>query len=255
VKGFILIVFLVLISQIRAELIDYPKYYSRSMLTKLEQADERTKKSVLSSHLIQSRVLSYKTARKYLFGKLEIKQDKNSYFIEDIYCQNIYTKSHGVKPMSIPNSSHLNCEHLWPQSRFNKSQSNQAQKTDLHHLAASNSRANSSRSNTEFADVINEKVVNPTCTASYRGDVLNYNRRGFEPPADRKGNIARSLFYFSTRYKLKISQSEEYYLRMWHESDPVDQEELERNQMVFEIQGNRNPFIDQPNLVSQISDF
>jgi endonuclease I len=42
---------------------------------------------------------------------------------------------------------------------------------------------------------------------------------------------------------------------MWHESDPVDQEELERNQMVFEIQGNRNPFIDQPNLVSQISDF
>lgn len=254
-KGFILIVFLVLISQIRAELIDYPNYYKRSMLTKLEQADQFTKKGVLSSHLSQKRVLSYKTARKYLFGQLEIRKNGSSYFIEDIYCQNVYTSKHGVKPMTIPNSTYLNCEHLWPQSKFSKQISKSAQKSDLHHLAASNSRANSSRSNTPFADVIDGEVVNSTCTASFRGDAKDYNRRGFEPPPSRKGNIARSLFYFSTRYKLKISDSEEFYLRLWHELDPVDQAERDRNQMVFDIQGNRNPFIDEPDLVAQVHDF
>lgn len=254
-KGFILIIFLVLISQIRAELIDYPDYYSRSLLTKLESADADSKKKILSSHLIQRRVLSYKTARKYLFGKLAIQQDSSGYFIEDVYCKNTFNKSHGVKPMTIPNSKYLNCEHLWPQSKFSKSQPNAAQKTDLHHLAASQSKANFSRSNTAFAEVINQKVVDFDCTESVRGDAEHFSRRGFEPPDSSKGNIARALFYFSTRYNLKITESEEYYLRLWHELDPVDQQEQNRNQMVYEIQGNRNPYIDDPALVSAISDF
>ena len=44
-------------------------------------------------------------------------------------------------------------------------------------------------------------------------------------------------------------------LRRWNKLDPVDQAELERNDAIEKIQGNRNPFIDHPEYVDQISNF
>ncbi|MCV5868870.1 endonuclease, partial [Escherichia coli] len=41
-------------------------------------------------------------------------------------------------------------------------------------------------------------------------------------------------------------------LKRWHNADPVSQKEIDRNQAVYEFQGNRNPFIDHPEFVEQI---
>jgi len=94
----------------------------------------------------------------------------------------------------------------------------------------------------------------------------------FEVMDDSKGDVARSLFYFAVRYKNQdINQSQAYLtgpdhfnhippyeesvLRRWHREDPVSQAEINRNNKIFAIQKNRNPFIDRPDLVDRISDF
>jgi endonuclease I len=77
----------------------------------------------------------------------------------------------------------------------------------------------------------------------------------FEPPETHKGNVARSLFYFSIRYGLRISPEEEAYLKMWNKQDPVDQEEMIRNNEIYKTQGSRNPFVDHPELADRIQDF
>ena len=63
------------------------------------------------------------------------------------------------------------------------------------------------------------------------------------------------MFYFSVRYNMDISSSVERTLKKWHELDPVDEAEMKRNQEIYLIQGNRNPFIDFPELASRISNF
>ncbi|NCB38422.1 MAG: hypothetical protein EOM80_06585 [Erysipelotrichia bacterium] len=77
----------------------------------------------------------------------------------------------------------------------------------------------------------------------------------FDVRPQSRGNIARAIFYFSTRYAKRIAPSEEEVLRKWHQEDPVDVHEKSRNERVEAIQGNRNPFIDKPEFVNNISDF
>ncbi|NBO23306.1 hypothetical protein EBU94_08220 [bacterium] len=57
------------------------------------------------------------------------------------------------------------------------------------------------------------------------------------------------------KYQLNISDAEEAALRRWHEEDPVDQDEVVRNEEIFKIQHSRNPFIDYPQTVKMISNF
>ncbi len=200
------------------------------------------------------RSVGYKGARKVLFGKIHLEKDDNgSYFVRDVYCRKKITrKVTYIGPNTIPNNNVINCEHTWPQSRFSRRFQKGTQKSDLHHLYPTDSRANSSRGNHEFADVNGDELTD--CEGSYVG---TEKARGykFEPPAEHKGNVARALFYFSIRYKLRISSDEEENLRRWHAQDPVDAQELERNNVIHQVQGNRNPFIDYPELVAQINDF
>lgn len=201
--------------------------------------------------------LGYKTARKELFGNMHLKEDNNGYFIEDVYCQKKITKMDTkIGPGVIPNNNVLNAEHTWPQSRFSRQFNNELQKSDLHHLYPTDSRANSKRGNFEFADV-GGKGISEDCNDSKfgRADDGQGSRDRFEPPREHKGNVARSLFYFSVRYKISLSPSEEAYLREWHQIDPVDDEEMRRNDEVHDLQGNRNPFLDYPELVDLISKF
>ena len=95
----------------------------------------------------------------------------------------------------------------------------------------------------------------------------------FEPRDDVKGDVARMIFYMAVRYegegddmvdleivddpdstkssKLPIYGDIDDLLR-WHEEDPVSQWEIERNETIYQYQGNRNPFIDLPELVELI---
>ena len=154
-------------------------------------------------------------------------------------------------PGKIPNSNVLNCEHTWPQSKFSGRFSKGLQKSDLHHLYPTDSRANSVRGNYEFDNVNGTPVNYENCTASQ----TEGHGGAFEPPNDHKGNVARALFYFSVRYDMSINANQERVLREWDKLDPIDAEEINRNEIIFNVQNNRNPFIDFPHLVSLISNF
>lgn len=201
--------------------------------------------------------IGYKTARKVIMGKLHL--DGSGKAVHEVYCQKMYTRSDFSSgpypgPDQTPNDRILNVEHTWPQSRFNHNMEKSTQKADLHHLFPTHSEMNRIRGNMKFGEVEVPEFALP-CPESKMGHIRGSSADFFEPPDAHKGNVARALFYFSIRYKLKIDPVEERFIRDWHKEDPVDEEEKERNEKIQQIQGNRNPFIDFPELVALISDF
>ena len=201
------------------------------------------------------RSFNYTEARKRIFNDLDLKQDAKGYYIEGVYCQNKHYPFNGEHPNGrIPDHSELNTEHTWPQSKFTTGFKKGLQKSYLHHLFPANSKINSDRGNFPFADV--NPTRNISCDLSRFGEPVRGGKGSyFEPPQAHKGNVARAMFYFSVRYQVSIDPVQEYYLRLWHAEDPVDANEKKRHEMIYEIQGNRNPFIDNPQLVEQVEDF
>ncbi|MCB0407207.1 MAG: endonuclease [Bdellovibrionales bacterium] len=200
---------------------------------------------------------SYADARKTLFGEIHLVQSKSDgYGVQDVYCNRVRFesefKTNPPRPGKIPNPQVVNAEHTWPQSKFSSKYSKDLQKSDLHSLYSVYSRANSSRSNDPFGEVAT--ITSQVCPESKKGLSPN-GSVVFEPPNNHKGNVARALFYFSIRYEISIDENQEHFLRSWHQLDPVDTEEIQRNETVFLEQKNRNPFIDHPELVDSIQDF
>jgi len=249
------------------------KGHLRAILQKSHMLNEATNDTIVDKcsttdeqKCYRRKVLGYTEARRYLFGQIHLRQDSSGYYIKDVYCnKEIRSQNKSeIGPMKIPNSNIVNCEHTWPQSRFSNKNSTEAQKSDLHHLFPTSSGANSIRGNNEFAEVNGERLKN--CEDSIIGEAIPVPSPGqrhlefrgqmfFEPPDEHKGNVARAIFYFAVSYNLEIGATEEYYLRTWNQQDPVDEEELSRNEEIFKIQNNRNPFVDFPELVNGIRDF
>ncbi len=199
---------------------------------------------------------NYPGARRFIMQKVHLQQDNNGYFVYDVYCNLKFRKN--VSPKTMPNHKQLNIEHTWPRSRFGVKKGSakfRQMEADLHHLYPTNSVANSTRGSYQFSQFQISGVRLFECPASKKGYITSTGADGFEPPEEHKGNVARALFYMAIRYGLRISESEEFFLRQWNIMDPVDKEELLRNDSVEEIQGNRNPFIDDPELADIISDF
>lgn len=164
-----------------------------------------------------------------------------------------------------------NREHSMPQSWFNESS---PMKADLFHVYPTDGYVNNRRSNYPFGEV---GSVTWTSTNGSKVGTCNYpgySGTVFEPIDEFKGDFARTYFYMATRYQNIIdtwsSNSstaddilnetedqvfEEWFLNMiieWHNDDPVSQREIDRNNEVYAIQGNRNPFIDYPDFVDAI---
>lgn len=201
----------------------------------------------------QAKNIDYNKARKIMFGELFLNSSNGvDFYIKDVYCNQTFDKNAGVGPGKIPNPKYLNCEHTWPQSKFTNNFPIELQKSDLHHLFPSEMKANSTRNNHPFAEVAG-RATHANCTDSQIGQSIDFPQvKSFEPPAEHKGNVARALIYFSTRYKVDIPESEMNYLRVWNIEDPVDAEEIERNNKIMEIQGNRNPLVDYPELITRL---
>ncbi len=172
-----------------------------------------------------------------------------------------------VNSNTYPNP--VNTEHSIPQSWFGR---NEPMVGDIHHLFPTHGDVNGERSNHPF-DEINDNVTdiwfiaNPNYTTSgnipvqnidlysEKGNGANLGRTAFEPREDHKGNLARAVFYFYTVYPNaagNIAQIGDInVLYQWHLNDPADQAEIERNTNVEAVQGNRNFYIDDPNLVAR----
>lgn len=195
---------------------------------------------------------SYSYARTVVMQRLHLKQDNRGYYIEDVYCHETFRRN--VGPNDMPSHTNINVEHTWPQSRFSSRSSRRYQKADLHHLYPTESNSNSSRGNYNFSEV-EDRYHRSLCSDSRVGRDPKTGQTAFEPPSDHKGNVARALFYFSIRYDIVIPDYEEFYMRVWNYTDPVDEDERRRNDIVERVQGNRNPFIDDPELAELIEDF
>ena len=234
-------------------------YYPADLTTKINDhlmKDDALKTELFKVISAKQTVLGYDGARKILFGKMFLKNDSNGYFITDVYCKKRFGANAGVGKDTIPEGTQINCEHTWPQSKFTNAFPNEMQKSDLHHLFPSDSKANSIRGNDNFTDVSQDTgKLASNCQDSKYGKSVTGHDTGFEPPLTHKGNVARALFYFSVRYKITIPKNEIDTLRRWNDLDPVDQEEMDQNEMIQQVQGNRNPFIDFPNLDKDINQF
>lgn len=133
----------------------------------------------------------------------------------------------------------LNIEHTWPQSKGAKEL---PANSDMHHLFVTSKESNTKRANLPFCNTVYDYWT-------MDGSILGFDQNAqdcFEPQDDHKGNVARAIFYFSVRYDHPIGDDQEAVLRNWHELDPVDDRELERNNIIKKIQGNSNPFITNP---------
>ena len=160
-----------------------------------------------------------------------------------------------------------NREHSVPKSWFSE---RSPMKSDVWHVYPTDGKVNGMRSNYPFGEVASDAPGSENGFSKWgKCKTPGYSHTVFEPNDEYKGDFARTYFYFATRYKgvatsgygAEVFSSAYPYitkwqldmLLRWHEQDPVSQKELDRNEAVYESrQGNRNPFIDYPELVDLI---
>jgi len=193
---------------------------------------------------------SYDAARQDLYSTV----DNYGGTVETIYTGRTITTN------GIPDPSNVNTEHTVPRSTID---GEGAPFTDLHHLFPADSETNSRRSNYSFDEVVSASWSNNGTRLGASGNGYTV----FEPRDAQKGRIARAVFYFATVYDREIQitlgddgrgqgLANESTLREWHNQvDPVSSKDETRNDRVFQIQETRNPFVDCPGLVSDISNF
>jgi endonuclease I len=168
------------------------------------------------------------------------------------------------RQVSVPATPHgtpdtWNREHLYPKSRgvFYSG----PDFTDIHHLRPSDWNVNSARGNKHFGEcgVVEDYAECESPATPEAAEDTETDREIFRPPGETRGDISRALFYMDIRYEyLELTDcptrdEQMGYLSMlleWHDKDPVTDSERARNQQACERwQGNRNVFVDFPELV------
>jgi endonuclease I len=205
----------------------------------------------------------------------------NATFIPDVYSSNCWNPVLGVTGGECGNYKKegdcFNREHIWPKSWFGGFDNGANAQTDLWELYPSDGYVNGLRGNLPLGPITcdadasyissNGSKIGPCEASAVAGS--GYTGKCFEPETSLKGDIARSYFYLATAYWKKwsccdtdavngsdIKPWNEAILRAWHVQDPVDDSERNKNNVIqIKYQGNRNPFVDHPEWVSQIGDF
>ena len=158
--------------------------------------------------------------------------------------------------------AHPRCLHLLQNEQFGTTQ---PAGTDLHHIRPADVSVNSRRGHLDFdngGEIYQDNDGLTECR--YDGD-------SWEPRKAVKGDVARIIFYMAVRYEgqdgnvpdlkvtdiIMVDTKQGFHgklstLLKWHKEDPVDYFERRRNERVYELQKNRNPFIDHPEFVDEI---
>lgn len=156
-----------------------------------------------------------------------------------------------------------NREHSWPKSWFNDTP---PMNSDLFHIYPTDGYVNGKRNNYPYGPVATASWTSQNGSKLGTCSWPGYTGTVFEPIDEYKGDFARTYFYMSTRYYTEDggwnvtemtnkSQLKPWALQMmlhWSLIDPVSQKETDRNNAVYGMQANRNPFIDQPEYASLI---
>lgn len=184
------------------------------------------------------------TSRSYDWSRYEAADealdDSNS-----ILC--LYTR-HNIKKSNHCGScswTTWNREHIWTQSKYPNS------KTDNHNIFACEGQINNYRGNLKFGEVEH--------TSSNRLTVFNHQTNCyktssvFEPCDEAKGEVARAVMYGVVMYNYTISNMLDVEIALkWNLEHPVTDRDIKRNNVVYSLQKNRNPFSDHPEYACRI---
>jgi len=163
-----------------------------------------------------------------------------------------------------------NREHLWSRSRGVGDTG--SDNTDLHHMRPADCNVNSVRSNKYFAQCGTVDDMASCVSPAHAEAAVDTEKdtKSFLPPASHRGDVARAILYMDLRYdgddpgtvNLVVSDCPEdvpdgagmgylSQLLQWHLDDPPDEGERSRNEEICaNWQGNRNPFVDYPELAT-----
>lgn len=138
---------------------------------------------------------------------------------------------------------------------------------DIHHLNPSDASANSAKSNYPLAELESVSWTNGISNVG-KAAISGTSQNAYEPADRYKGDFARTYMYMFTcyqdltwKYTWMNYENSSYptlkpwaveLLLKWHKQDPVSEKEVVRNNAVYALQGNRNPYIDYPNLADYV---
>jgi endonuclease I len=211
--------------------------FSSSYYSTTYNKSEQDLKDALKTRLAQGyQQQSYNVARDNMYATID---NVNG----DVTC--VYTgRVATFNTRTGANANSFNCEHTFPQSKFNQSL---PMRSDVHHLFSTDVTANSRRGSDPFG------VVTGTPSWSVGGSKSGGST--FEPRDAQKGQTARALFYFVIRYQDYDNhvQGQESILRTWINQYPPTASDIQRNNDIYALQSNRNPFVDYPQLLKRIT--
>ena len=196
-----------------------------------------------------SSTLSYNDARDVMYGDY----DNHNGVVYGVYTNFSVSDVPQNDPRPTVHDGGLNCEHIWPQSMYEGSD---PMKSDLHHLRPSKDNVNTSRGNKPFGENPDSQTdtwfwMSQSQSSIPSNNIDEYSESEtayFEPREDRKGDIARSVFYFYTMYSevaySYFFESQKDILKIWHELDPADEDEIARTWAIAGYQQNKpNPYV------------
>lgn len=188
----------------------------------------------------------------------------------DMYSDQVYLIQTGQTGKQSFSANKMQREHAVPKSWWKKNGSVEYTPaySDMWNLYPSDAAANQAKLNYPFGETRTAKFDNGVTKvgapkAGFGGGSSNV----FEPADEYKGDFARAIFYMATVYDdltwvydyMFVSNSYPSLmpwavnmLLQWSRQDPVSQKEIDRNNAVEQYQGNRNPFVDFPNLAEYI---
>ena len=200
--------------------------------------------------------------------------DRDNYYENDASVMDIYSENpNGADPYTYHYTSDqcgsygvegdcYNREHSFPKSWFNDAS---PMYSDLFHLYPTDGKVNGYRSNYPYGNVSSASWTSQNGSKLGTCSSPTYSGTVFEPIDEFKGDLARTYFYMATCYEDKISSWNsaalagnsfpaytDWYLEImlqWNSQDPVSDKEIDRNNAIYNIQGNRNPYIDHPEWV------
>ena len=180
--------------------------------------------------------LSYNVARDNMYATL----DNHGGDVECVYTGRTAT----FNTRAGANSNNFNCEHTFPQSFFSSAA---PMVSDIHHLFPSDAMANTQRSNNPFGVI--------TGTPAWTQGGSKRLNGVFEPRDAHKGDCARAMLYFVTRYGdySNFYLPQEPILYAWHQAFLPDSLDRYRNDGIYALQNNRNPYVDYPQFLERIT--
>lgn len=245
----------------------YPEGYYNRMDGKKKEALKTAARQCVSSH---QRLEYYDLPNYWQYSDVYPERVDGLKRWWDMYSDAVYLIQDGMTGKQSFSANKMQREHAVPKSWWKKSGSVEYTPaySDMWNLYPSDGAANQAKSNYPFGETRTTRFDNGvTKVGAPKAGYGGGSSLVFEPADQYKGDFARAIFYMATVYD-DLTWVYDYMfvsntyptltpwavnmLLQWSRMDPVSQKEIDRNDYVEQYQGNRNPFVDFPQLAEYI---